>query len=329
MPALYVRLLDEAGRIPGARSATLAVVGHATGAARISSISAEGHIPKPGEEPSVHEDGVGPRYFETVAMPLRHGRDFTERDDARAPSVAIINETMAREFFGQTNAVGKRFGYSSDNLQFEIVGVVADARVNGLREAVPPMAYHPLAQTPRDVARNLYVRVTGSPDAARAALRAAVTAAEPSLAVREVVTLAELVTRSVARERLVSSLVGAFSGLAVIVACLGLYGTLSYSVTRRRNEIGVRLALGATPSQVRWLVLRESSLLVAAGCAIGLLVLQPLAGSMATLLFELSPRDPATLAMATAALVGVGLLASAAPAWRASRVDPLTALRSE
>jgi predicted permease len=329
LPALYDRLLAEAGRLPGVRSTTIAAIGATTGAARISSVTVEGYQPQPGEDPTVHEDFVGPAYFETIALPIRRGRDFTERDDARAPLVAIVNETMARRYFGDRDPIGRRFGYSSDRLQFEVVGVAADALVNGLREQTPPMAYYPLRQTPGAAAGNLYVRAAGSAEAARAGLRAAVAAAEPNLAVREVVTLAELASRTVARERLMSNLVSAFSALAVIVACLGLYGTLSYSVARRTNEIGVRLALGAAPSQVRRLVLRESLLLVAIGCAVGLGAVLPLAPLVSSLLFGLSPYDVPTMAGVTAALLAVGLLASAAPAWRASRVDPLTALRTE
>jgi predicted permease len=329
LPALYERLLEEAGRLPGVRSATLAVVGGATGAARISSVVIEGYEPVPGEDPSVHEDYVGPRYFETVGMPIRRGRDFTDRDDVDAPEVAIVNETMARRYFGDRDPLGRRFGYGGDRLQFEIVGVVADARVNGLREAPPPMAYFPLRQSPQEYARNLYVRAAGSPEAVRGGLRAAVAAAEPNLAVREVVTLAELTMRSVATERLISSLVSAFSGLALVVACLGLYGTLSYSVARRTKEIGVRLALGAPPSLVRRQILRESALLVALGCLVGLAIVPLLARAVATLLFGLSPYDLPTFAGATVTLVVVALAASAVPAWRASRVDPLDALRTE
>jgi predicted permease len=329
LPALSDRLLEEARRIPGVRAATLATQGHATGSQRISGISAQGYEAKPGEETSVQEDYVGPTYFTTVAIPLRRGRDFTDRDAMGAPEVAIINEAMARRYFPGKDPVGQRFGYSSDRLQFEVVGVAADALINGLRDAVPAMAYYPLRQNPRESVRNVYVRGSGPPEATRAALRAAIKAADPNLAVREVVTLEELASRSVARERLISSLVGAFGILAVVVACLGLYGTMSYAVERRTNEIGVRLALGASPALVRWLVLRESCGLVALGCAAGLIAVLPLQRFVQTLLFGLSPRDPITLAGATAALVVVSLLASLAPAWRASRVDPLQALRSE
>jgi ABC-type antimicrobial peptide transport system permease subunit len=153
--------------------------------------------------------------------------------------------------------------------------------------------------------------------------------ADRNLAVREVVTLADLAERSVVRERLVSQLTAVFGGLAVVVACLGLFGTVSYSVVRRTSEIGVRLALGAAPARVYWLVLRETLVLVVLGGAVGLAAILPALHYVSTLLYGLSPRDPATLASAAGVLMIVGTLAGAVPAWRASRVDPLTALRNE
>ena len=329
LPAMNDRLLEQARRIPGIRSATLAMNGPATGAMRVSTVFAQGHIPEVGRDEAVQEDFVGPAYFETVATPIVRGRDFNDRDDARAPKVAIINEAMARHYFPGQDPIGKRYGYSEDNLNFEIVGVVADARVNGLRRPAPPLGYHPLKQHPHEYVRNVYVRAAGAVDPLRGALRAAVAAADPNLAVREVVTLAELTERSIVRERLVSNLVGTFSLLAVAVACLGLYGMVSYSVARRTNELGVRLALGATAGRVRWLVLRESCLLVAIGCAVGLAAVWPLLQYVGSLLYGLSPRDPVSLIAATSALLVVGLLAAIVPAWRASRVDPLKALRIE
>jgi ABC-type antimicrobial peptide transport system permease subunit len=194
---------------------------------------------------------------------------------------------------------------------------------------VPALVYYPIAQTPQEFLRNLYVRTAGSPESVASALARAVQEADRNLAVREVVTLADLAERSVVRERLVSQLTTVFGGLAVVVACLGLFGTVSYSVVRRTSEIGVRLALGAAPIRVYWLLLRETLVLVVLGGAVGLAAILPALQYVSTLLYGLSPRDPATLATAAAVLLIVGTIAGAVPAWRASRVDPLTALRSE
>jgi predicted permease len=327
LAGLYDRLMTELRRIPGVRSASLAANGPVTGSQRMSGASAQGHVREPDQNDAILEDFVGTEFFTTISMPIVRGREFTDRDDARAPQVAIVNEAFVRHYFPGQDPIGKRYGYSDDQLNIEIVGVVADARILGLRQQTMPTAYLPIRQHADEYVYNAYVRAVGSVDPLRASLRAAVLAAEPRMAVREVVSLGELTERGLVRERMVSSLVGTFSLLAVAVACLGLYGTVSYSVTRRTNEIGVRLALGATPFQVRWLVLRESALLAVAGCVVGLAVAWPLLRYVQSMLYGLSPRDPATLIGATAALLLVSLVAAVAPAWRASRIDPLTALR--
>ena len=326
LPALYERLLEEARRVPGVRLASLAMGGPVTGSWRVSGVVADSQPRLPGNQGSAREEYVGPDYFELMGMPLVAGRTFTPRDDARAPRVVVVNETAARRFFGDVNPIGHRIGYDSP-AQWEIVGIIRDARIDGPRAPVPPMIYSSLKQVPDEFVRNLYVRVAGSADGVKPALARAVAAAEPALAVREVVTLAELTERGISRERLVSRLTGAFGLLAVLVACLGLYGTLSYSVTRRTNEIGVRLALGADPASVRWLVLRETLTLVVLGIGAGVVMILPAFAYLQSLLYGLSPRDPATIASAAAALIVMGVLAGLMPAIRASRVDPMSALR--
>jgi predicted permease len=327
LPALYARLTEQAQRLPGVQSASIALYGAVTGAYRISTIVVEGRPVKLGED-AVREEFVDSEYFKTLAMPLLRGRRFRTQDDTRAPLVAIVNTAMTKQFFGDDDPIGKRFGYDTTP-DTTIVGLVADARIDGLRERAPAMIYRALAQAPNEFARTLFVRVSGSADAAIGALERGVKTAEPNLALREVVTLDELAERTVSRERLVSRLTGLFGLLAVGVACLGLYGTVSYSVARRTNEIGIRLALGAEPSRVRGQVLAETMWLVTIGCVAGVGLALLTMGFAETLLYGLSPRDPATLAMAAALLVAIGALAGALPAWRASHVDPMRALRAE
>ena len=327
LPALYDRLMTQAEHIPGQRAASLAMAGAVSGWQRASDITIDGMPPRSGNDGVVREDFIGDAYFETLGIPFVRGRRFTPRDDRDAPKVAIVNEAMARKFFGDVDPIGKRFGYGTPDI--EIVAVVRDARLDGLREPSPAIAFYPLRQV-TEYAAHLYVRVdAATAEAARAALRRAVTEAEPSLAVREVATLAELANRTVSRERLLSQLTAVFGFLALGVACLGLYGTLSYSVVRRTKELGVRLALGALPSRVRWHVLQETMILVAIGAVAGLVLAALLTTSVASLLYGLSPRDPVTFALAIGVLVAVGAAAGLVPAWRASRVDPLVALRAE
>lgn len=328
LPIVYDRLIEQARLIPNARSASLAEMGTLTGGARSSSaILVEGQPVRRGPENNLREDFVDAAHFETVGMTILKGRGFRSHDGASAPKVAVVNESMAQRFFGDIDPVGKHFGYESPDV--EIVGVVRDAKIDGLRRPVPPIAYRLLRQYPDEFPTTLSVRVSGSPDAAKAALARAVAAAEPNLAVRDIATIAELAERTVARERLVSQLTSVFGLLAVAVACLGLYATVSYSVVRRTNEIGVRLALGASPGNLRWLVLRETLVLVGMGVVGGIALVVPTFTFIDTLLFGLSPRDPATLAGAAVGLLLLGALAGLIPAWRASRVDPITALRAD
>jgi len=328
LPALFQRLLDQARQIPGVALAALSQAGAVTGSQTTSDITVEGRPRFDGSGNTVREDYVSLDYLQTVGMTIVAGRNFLPSDAGKEPTVAIVNETMARHFFGDVNPLGHKFGYGTP-ATIEIVGVVRDAKIDGLREAVPPLALYPLAQGPEEFARNLYVRTAGSPDTVKASLARAVQNADPNLAIREVVTLADLTERTVVRERLVSQLTAVFGSLAVVVACLGLFGTVSYSVVRRTNEIGVRLALGASPGGVYWLVLRETLGLVVIGGAAGLAMIIPALKYVSTLLYGLSPRDPATLTMASVVLIAVGLVSGAVPAWRASRVDPLAALRAE
>lgn len=328
LPALYERLVTEARRIPGVRTATVAVVGPATGAARISGVDVEGYEPPPDEGPSVYEDFVGDDYFETLGIQLLEGRVFDSRDRADGQPVAIINASMAKKYFGDTSPIGRGFGYGVPR-QFEIIGVVADAKVNGQRDTVPAFAYYPLAQQPGEYAKNLYVRVDSHPDAVLPQLARAVQVAAPGLAIREVVTLDELSERTVATEHMLARLSVVFGLIGTAVAVLGLYGTIAYSVARRTNEIGVRLALGASPAGVRRMVLRETAVLVGIGLAMGVILVVPLGRLAQNLLYGLGASDPRTILSVAAVVLAFGLLAGALPAWRAARVNPTAALRAD
>ena len=328
-PALADRLLAAARGVPGVQSASMSVNGALTGATRISgNIVIEGQPARSGQNWPLREELVGVDYFETLAMPLVRGRSFRSTDVDGAPKVAVISEAMAKRFFGDVDPLGKRFGYGTPP-ELEVVGIVRDAKVDGPRRAAPNIAYYPLSQNPDDIANNVYVRVAASPETVKPMLAAGLSRAEPSLAIREVLTLAELGGRTVSRERLMSQLTSAFGLLAVAVAALGLYATISYSVARRTNELGVRLALGASPANVRWLVLRETLLVVGAGCIAGVFLSVAALRYVGTLLFDLTPGDPTTIASATAALLVISLVAATIPAVRAARTDPIRALRAE
>jgi predicted permease len=326
MASLRERLLDGTRAIPGAQSAAVAMCGTLANCHSVSDIDVPGRQRGVGDDADVQEDYVNAGYFPALAMTFVSGRNFLESDAPQSPQVAIVNETMARHFFGDVNPIGRYFT-NGPNSKVTIVGVVRDSRINGLRETPPRMAFYPYSQHPEVPMRNVYVRTNGDVRQAIDELRGVVRQADRGIAVREVVTLAELEERSIARERLVSMLTSAFGLLAVAVACLGLYAMVSYSVARRTNEIGIRLALGASPASVRWLVMRETLLLVAIGLVSGVAATMPTVRLVASLLYGMTARDPVAFAFAVMTLSIVAMLAGAAPAWRASRVDPSIALR--
>jgi predicted permease len=328
LPDLYAKLIERGRAIPGGTSAALALSGPVSGSARTSSISVDAEPMRVGKDADVREEYVTTEYFRTVGMQVLRGRSFTNDDREGHPNVCVVNQSMAKHFFGDVDPIGHHIGYGNPT-DIEVVGLVRDARVDGPKGDVPWMVFYPMAQSQGEFARSMYVRVTGPVEAAKASLRSSILSVNPNLAVREVTTLAVMNERMVSTDRLISRMTGMFGLLAVGVACLGLYGTVAYSVVRRTNEIGVRMALGASRGGVGWLVLRETLVLVAAGGLLGLIVVWPLLKLLTTLLYGISPYDPVALSSAAAGLLVAGALAGAIPAWRASRVDPLTALRAE
>jgi predicted permease len=273
------------------------------------------------------ENFVTPGYFATVGMVMLRGRAFTDADRLGGPRVAVASEAFARHFFGTLDVVGKRFGYGQP--QFEIVGVVRDARVNAIKQRPTRMIYRPLNQVPEEYVQSVEARAEGAPAEVARMMRFAIASVDPDMPVREVVPVAELLSRGLSRERLLARLAGVFGVMALLLAAIGLYGVVAYSVAQRTNELGIRIALGARPGAVRAMVLRDSLAMVLTGLALGILLWLPLQGLVRKLVFGLSPRDPATLVTAAMILSLVGMLAAALPASRAARVDPAQALRAQ
>jgi len=272
---------------------------------------------------------VGQDYFTTMGIQLLQGRTFGPQDTDTSQQVAVISEAMARRFFPNRSPLGMRFGRTAENSdRFEIIGVVTDAKDMSLAEEFRPIAYYPYFQSNEPMS-NLVVRHSGAPEAVVPQIRQAISQVNRYLAIDEVVSLSAHVSRSLARERLVARLASFFGLLAVLLACVGLYGILSYSVARRTNEIGIRMALGAKRGDVLWLSLREALILVGAGVAIGLPASLVAMQTVSALLYGLEPYDPATVVSGTLLLLLVAVLASYLPARRASRIDPMVALRDE
>ncbi len=274
---------------------------------------------------------VGAGYFAAFALPVLSGRTFTPQDNERAPKVAVINETMARRFFPGESAIGRYFGFGDDpkhSGDFEIIGVVKNAKYESLRERPHPAAYFPHSQNVTYLP-NLEVRFSGDAAQITQQVRQAVEAVARDVPIGEVSTLADEVDNSVSKYRLVSQLSTFFGLLAVFLVCIGIYGLFSYVVARRTNEIGIRMALGAKPSEIMEMVLREGALLTFLGLMIGLSVSLGLTRLLSSFLFDVRPNDPLTFALATIFLILVSLMACYIPARRATRIDPIVALRYE
>ena len=326
MIAFQDALLDRVRATPGVRSAGLAI-NNPLQAGWTTRFAIEGRPePAPGQADEAFYRPVSPGYFETQGVPLIRGRLFTDRDDARAPNVAIINEAFARRHLPGEDPLGR--GLNISGHWFEIVGVVGDVRFRGVAEGTGPAMYPALRQTPFG-RFSLMVRTAGEPSACVAALREVVRALDRDLAVASVLSVEKALRGSIGRQRFTALLMAAFAGMAMVLAALGIYGVVSFFVTDRAHEIGVRMALGAGRSGVVRLIARQAMSLVASGLAVGLAGSLVLSRILSALLFGVMAADPATLLAACLALTAVSLIACSVPALRATRVDPLIALRCE
>jgi putative ABC transport system permease protein len=271
---------------------------------------------------------VSPGYFQTLGIPLLRGRAFTDFDRKETAPVAIVTAAMAKHFWPGADPVGKRFHYFGDPKLLEVVGEVADTVQFQVGEEPQPVAYQSLTQSYSPFAV-LFVRTTGDPRTVVATVQAQVQSLDRNLALTNVTTIGEVLKQGLWAPRMGAVLLGVFAGLALILAALGIYGVLSYSVSQRAQEVGIRMALGAQPGQVRWLVVGQGLRLALAGVAAGLPLAYAFARTLASLLFGVKAADPATFGVVSALLLGVSFVACYVPARRATKVDPLVALRYE
>jgi predicted permease len=327
---LYHRMQEELSAVPGVRDVSMSETGALNGNQWSMTIRVDGYQAKEGEDMNPSVDGVGPRYFATMGIPIVSGREFTDRDVKAAPKVAIINETMAKYFFNGTNPVGRRFGFGRGTAtDIEIVGVARDVRSLELRDVPPRFIYLPYAQDDSVTQLTYYVRAAQDDGSTATGIRQAVQRLDSNLPIFDMKTMEIQVDESLFVERMVAVLSVAFGALATLLAAIGLYGVMSYAVTRRTREIGIRMALGAERGRVMWLVLKEVALMTAAGIAGGLSVAFWLTRQVQSQLFGLAPHDPATLTAASVLLALIAISAGYIPARRATTIDPIVSLRSE
>ena len=328
---LYDQIAERVRAVPGVRSVGMSFTNLIGGGSSTINMSLPGYTPQPGENMHVGLQFIGGDFFDAMEIPLLAGRKLGPQDNAKSAKVAVINQTMARTFFHEENPTGKRFSFGSDNKEgkVEVVGVVRDAKNDSLRKEIQPTAYIPYNQD-EDLGRMSFeVRSAGDPTETVAAIRQAVQAIDGNLPLFDVRTQVEQINKALAAERLFATLSTGFGLLALLLACIGLYGIMSYGVARRTQEIGIRMALGARPGNILWLVLRETLLLVLIGVVLGVPAALATTQLISSMLFGLTPTDPATIAIAITVMLAVAIFAGYLPARRAARVDPWVALRYE
>ena len=337
-PALYRALIERLEALPGVSSATVAYSGPLDDDTWSSNFSIEGMPEKTTLSPHVYKELVGPNYFGTLGIPIISGRDIGPQDGPGTPLVTVINEAMAAKFFANMDPIGRRFSLGSPfkgEESMTIVGVAANARYYSLREPVPAMEFCAAMQVPDQASSNagyarlVEVRTTGDPAVLKTEIRGAIAQVAGNLHVTRINTARDQVREQMKQNLDAAKLSTAFATLALLLACLGLYGTMAYRVSRRTNELGIRMTLGAQRANIFWLVTRECLTLVAIGVAIGVPVALGAIRVIASQLFGIRAADPLTFGGVAILLLVVALAACYVPALRAMRVDPMVALRYE
>jgi len=330
--AIYRRLKETLDGLPGIRNSGLAVVPVLEGDEWDQWVTIDTYKPKQGELPDPHMNFVSPNYFATMEIPLLAGRDFKVTDTAGAPLVVIVNESFAKKYFGSLNAVGHRVGMGIDpgtKTDITIIGVARDTKYESMRDEIPTEMFRPFDQMDFATGMTAYIRTARDPNQVFAMVRQTVQQLDPNLPVFQMTTLAKQMDDSLVTERLVATLSTSFGFLATLLAAIGLYGVMAYTVERRTREIGIRMAIGALTGDVLWLVMREVLILLAIGICVALPAALVLTRYVQAQLYGIQPSDPASIALAKIAIAAVASMAGYLPARRATRVDPIRALRYE
>ena len=325
----FERLEDEMAAVPGVTAVAASMVPLLSGSNWGAGVTVQGFVSGPDTDTHSNYNQISPGYFRTLGIPLMAGREFTRADAAAAPKVAIVNEAFAKKFNLGRDAVGKRMSSGGANLDMEIVGIVQNAKYSEVRQELPPVFFVPYAQSQTLGTMSFYART--SLDTARliGATPAVLAKLDGNLPVEELKTMPQQVRENVFMDRMVSTLSAAFASLATLLAAVGLYGVLAYTVGQRTREIGLRMALGADAARMRAMILKQVAWMTLVGGAIGIVGAYYLGKGAESLLFEIKGFDPMVVAIAVAVLVVVAFGAGYIPAYRASRVHPMQALRYE
>jgi predicted permease len=329
--AFFERAEEALAALPGARSVTASTVPLISGSNWNNSMRVQGFEAGPDTNTTASFSLVGPDFFRTLGIPLLQGRDFTRADGADAPKVAVVNQAFARKFQLGDRVIGTRVGTGRDStdLDVEIVGLVQDAKYSEVKDVTPPQIFRPYRQEKNVGSISFYVHTDGDAAALLGAAQAAVRALDANLPVENPKTMSQQVRENVFLDRMISTLSAGFAALATILAAIGLYGVLAYTVTQRTREFGLRMALGADGASVRGMVLGHVARMTAIGGVVGLLAAVGIGRLAKALLFELEGYDPLVLAVSAVLLMVVAAVAGLIPALRASRIEPMIALRQD
>src|SRR5262245_522877 len=326
--AFYNQAMERIGSLPGVRATSLASIVPIGGGGQRRGVEIEGYEPRPNEDLELNYNVVGLNYFNTMGIPLSQGRDFAVTDTERSPGVVIVNEELSGRYFPVQNPIGKRLRFGNNSPYREIIGVARSAKYRQMREAPLPFIYIPLGQEyVADL--SLLAHTDGDPVDLAPAVRSEIRRLNSEVPVFAVKTMEEQIGATLANERMIAILLGAFAGIALLLAVVGIYSVVSYAVTQRTREIGVRMALGATGTEVVQMVIGQGMKLVAIGVAFGLAMSISLTRLAESLLFEMSAIDPITYSAIALLLLAVAAVACYLPARRAARVDPMMALRCD
>jgi len=337
----YQQLTENLRAVPGVQSVGLAAVRILKNNEWDNWVSIEGYSPKPGDRPDAFMNSVSPGYFATMGVPVVAGRDFSVQDTGEVlhrepanwvPTRIIVNESFAKRYFGDRNPLGRHVGFGIDpgtRTDMEIIGVVKDIKYMNLRNEIPDQAFLPYLASRNQGGMTVFVRTAATPDTMFPILRAKIRELDANLPVYGMRTVQEDLNDTLVTERMTANLSAVFGFLATLLAMIGLYGVMAYSVARRTREIGIRMALGALEGKVVWMIMREVLVLVALGVVVALPAAFGLTRFVRSQLYGVTPNDPWTMLLATVGLMLVACAAGYVPALRASRVDPIRALRYE
>jgi predicted permease len=327
--SFFERLEQELAALPGVTGVTASMVPLLSGSNWGSSVAVQGFESGPDTDTHANFNEIGPGYFRTLGIPLMAGREFTAADAAEAPTVAIVNEAFAKKFNLGRDGVGKRMSTGGRQLDMEIVGIVQNAKYSEVRQALPPLFFRAYRQSENLSTMNFYVKTSMDPEQVLRSAPAVVARIDPHVPLENLKTMPQQVRENVFMDRMVSTLAAAFAVLATLLAAVGLYGVLAYTVSQRTREIGLRMAFGADATRMRLMILKQVAWMTLVGGAIGVAGAYYLGKAAESLLFELKAHDPTVIGLSIALLSLVAFGAGYIPAHRASRVDPMQALRYE